>query len=99
MLADTRGRAGALLEARSAREAASVGVALSEQIEAAHLMLRGEFARHDVGPMEVVGKAADPAEIQVVGTELHLSAPDGTVLRSRLTGFRLGASTKGPDMP
>ncbi|WP_225080707.1 nucleotide exchange factor GrpE [Streptomyces sp. CoT10] len=96
LLADTRRRAGALHEARSAREATSAAVALSEQIDAAHLMLRGEFVRHDVSPMDVVGRAVDPAEMRVVGTEAHPSAPDGTVLRERLTGFRLGASTLRP---
>lgn len=96
LLADTRRRVGALHEARSAREATSAAVALSEQIDAAHLMLRGEFARHDVSPMDVVGRAADPAEMRVVGTEAHPSAPDGTVLRERVTGFRLGPSTLRP---
>lgn len=96
LLADTRRRAGALHEARSAREAASAAIALSEQIDAAHLMLRGEFARHDVSQMHVVGRAADPAEMRVVGTEAHPSALDGTVLRERLTGFRLGTSTLRP---
>lgn len=66
LLADTRHRAGALHEARSARETTSAAVALSEQVEAAHLMLRGEFARHDVSPMKVVGRAADPAEMRAV---------------------------------
>ncbi|WP_030674099.1 nucleotide exchange factor GrpE [Streptomyces cellulosae] len=96
LLSDTRRRAGALHEARSAREATSAAVALSEQIEAAHLMLRGELARHDVRPMEAVGRAADPAEMRVVGTEGHPSAPGGTVLRERLTGFRLGAAMLRP---
>ncbi|MDX2599625.1 nucleotide exchange factor GrpE [Streptomyces caniscabiei] len=93
LLADTRRRTGALYEARSAREATSAAVALSEQIDAAHLMLRGEFARHDVRPMDAVGRAVDPAEMRVVGTQAHPSAPAGTVLRERVTGFRLGAST------
>ncbi|MFC5959049.1 nucleotide exchange factor GrpE [Streptomyces pratens] len=96
LLADTRRRTGALHEARSAREATAAAVALSEQIDAAHLMLRSEFARHDVRPMEVVGRAADPAEMHVVGTQAHPSAPDGTVLRERVTGFRLGPSTLRP---
>ncbi|MFF3495243.1 nucleotide exchange factor GrpE [Streptomyces sp. NPDC002795] len=96
LLADTRRRAGVLHEARSALEATSAAIALSEQIEAAHLMLRGEFARHDVRPMEVVGRAVDPAEMYVVGTEGRLSVPDGTVLRERLAGFRLGTSILRP---
>ncbi|WP_175647629.1 nucleotide exchange factor GrpE [Streptomyces cyaneochromogenes] len=96
LLADTRRRTGALYEARSAREATSAAVALSEQIDAAHLMLRGEFARHDVRPMDAVGRAVDPAEMRVVGREAHPSAPDGTVLRERVTGFRLGASILRP---
>ncbi|MFE3383318.1 hypothetical protein, partial [Streptomyces anulatus] len=50
LLADTRRRAGALHTARSARETASAALALGEQVEAAHLMLRGEFARNDVSP-------------------------------------------------
>ncbi|WP_330460415.1 nucleotide exchange factor GrpE [Streptomyces sp. NBC_00820] len=96
LLADTRRRAGAVHEARSAREATSAAVALSEQIDAAHLMLRGEFARHDVSPMEVVGRAADPAEMRVVGTEPHPTCPEGTVLREKVTGFRLGTATLRP---
>ncbi|MFD1832547.1 nucleotide exchange factor GrpE [Streptomyces desertarenae] len=96
LLADTRRRAGALHEVRSAREATSAAVALSEQIEAAHLMLRGEFARYDVSPMDAVGKAVDPADMRVVGTQAHPSAPDGTVLREKVTGFRLGTSTLRP---
>ncbi|MET9254875.1 nucleotide exchange factor GrpE [Streptomyces sp. NPDC003717] len=96
LLADTRLRAGALHQARSARETASAAVALGEQIEAAHTMLRGELARHDVGPMEVTGRAVDPAVMRVVGTEAHPSAPDGTVLREKATGFRRGAATLRP---
>ncbi|MGA5215564.1 nucleotide exchange factor GrpE [Streptomyces cinereoruber] len=92
VLADTRRRAGALHEARSARETASAALALGEQIEAAHLMLRAEFARHDVDPMGAVGKAADPTEMRVVGTEPHPSLPDGTVLREKVTGFRRGSA-------
>ncbi|MFJ6408531.1 nucleotide exchange factor GrpE [Streptomyces hydrogenans] len=93
LLADTRRRAGALHAARTAREATSAAVALSEQIEAAHLMLRGEFTRHDVSPMDTVGRAVDLVEMRVVGTESHPTWPDATVLRERVTGFRLGAST------
>ncbi|WP_327343126.1 nucleotide exchange factor GrpE [Streptomyces europaeiscabiei] len=93
LLADTRRRAGALHETLSAREASSAAVALSEQVEAAHLMLRGELARYDVGPMEGVGRPVDTAGMRVVGTEPHPTAPHGTVLRETVTGFRLGAST------
>ncbi|WP_327738013.1 nucleotide exchange factor GrpE [Streptomyces nojiriensis] len=96
LLADTRRRTGALHEAQSAREMASATIALSEQVDAAHLMLRGEFARHDVSPMDVVGKAVDPGEMRITGTEPHPTCPDGTVLRERLTGFRLGSSTLRP---
>ncbi|WP_225799142.1 nucleotide exchange factor GrpE [Streptomyces sp. NK15101] len=96
VLADTRRRAGALHEARSARETASAALALSAQIDAAHLMLRVEFERHDVSPMDVVGKAVDPAEMRVVGTEPHPSLPGGTVLREKATGFRLGSTTLRP---
>lgn len=96
LLGDTRRRVGALHEARSARERASAAIALSEQIEAAHRMLRSELKRHDVGPMDVVGRAADPAEMRVVGTEPHPTWPDGTVLREKLTGFRIGTATLRP---
>ncbi|WP_327352277.1 nucleotide exchange factor GrpE [Streptomyces sp. NBC_01304] len=96
LLADTRSRAGALHDLRSARETSAIAVALGEQIEAAHLMLRGEFARHDVRPMEVVGRAADPAEMRVIATEPHPSLLEGTVLRETSTGFRLGSSTLRP---
>ncbi|MEU2073425.1 nucleotide exchange factor GrpE [Streptomyces sp. NPDC013489] len=92
VLADTRRRAGVLHEARSARETASAAVALGEQIHAAHLMLRAEFERHDVSPMEVVGRAVDPAEMRVVDTEPHPSLPGGTVLRETVTGFRRGSA-------
>ncbi|MER7733067.1 nucleotide exchange factor GrpE [Streptomyces erythrochromogenes] len=91
-LADTRRRAGALHEARSARETASAALALYDQIEGAHLMLRAEFARHDVDPVDAVGRAADPAEMHVVGTEPHPSLPGGTVLREQVTGFRRGSA-------
>ncbi|WP_435189644.1 nucleotide exchange factor GrpE [Streptomyces sp. bgisy126] len=92
VLADTRRRAGALHEALSARETASAALALGEQVEAAHLMLRAELARHDVDPMDAVGRAADPAEMRVVGRESHPSLPGGTVLRERVTGFRRGSA-------
>ncbi|MCX5274383.1 nucleotide exchange factor GrpE [Streptomyces virginiae] len=91
-LADTRRRAGALHEARSARETASAALALCDQIEGAHLMLRAEFARHDVDPVDAVGRAADPAEMRVVGTEPHPSLPGGTVVREKVTGFRRGSA-------
>ncbi|MFJ7777809.1 nucleotide exchange factor GrpE [Streptomyces yangpuensis] len=91
-LADTRRRAGALHEARSARETASAAIALCDQIEGAHLMLRAEFARHEVHPVDAVGRAADPAEMSVVGTEPHPSLPGGTVLREKVTGFRRGTA-------
>ncbi|MFF9143851.1 nucleotide exchange factor GrpE [Streptomyces sp. NPDC014861] len=96
VLADTRLRAGVLHEARSARETASAALALGEQIGAAHQMLRVEFERHDVTPMDVVGRALDPAEMRVVGTEPHPGRPDGTVLRETVTGFRLGSATLRP---
>ncbi|MCW8382760.1 nucleotide exchange factor GrpE [Streptomyces justiciae] len=96
VLADTSRRAGALHEARSPREAVSAAIALSEQVDAAHLMLRGELARHDVSPMDVVGRVADPTEMRVVGTEPHPTWPDGTVLKERLTGFRLGGAVLRP---
>ncbi|MFI1648623.1 nucleotide exchange factor GrpE [Streptomyces avidinii] len=96
LLADTRRRVGALHEARSARETASAAAALGGQIEAAHLMLRGEFARYDVSPMKVVGRAADPAEMLVVGTHPHPTRPNGTVLREQVTGFRRGSATLRP---
>ncbi|MFJ5995453.1 nucleotide exchange factor GrpE [Streptomyces sp. NPDC092370] len=92
LLGDTRRRTGALHVARSAREATSAAVALSEQIDAAQRMLRGELARLDVTAMDVVGRAVDPAEMHVVGTEGHPSLPEGTVLKEQETGFRLGAS-------
>ncbi|MFD6967788.1 nucleotide exchange factor GrpE [Streptomyces sp. NPDC059949] len=92
LLADTRRRAGALHEARSARETASAALALCDQIEGAHLMLRAEFARHEVDPVDAVGRAADPAEMRVVGTEPHPSLPGGTVLREKVTGFRRGSA-------
>ncbi|MEV7385930.1 nucleotide exchange factor GrpE [Streptomyces sp. NPDC091215] len=93
LLADTRRRAGALHEVGSARAAVSAAVAVGEQIDAAQVMLRGEFARHDVRPMDVVGKVVDTAEMRVVGTEGHPSVPGGTVLKERVTGFRLGTAT------
>ncbi|MGQ4373826.1 nucleotide exchange factor GrpE [Streptomyces sp. SAS_267] len=93
LLADTYHRAGALHQNLSAREATSVAVALSEQIAAAHVMLRGEFARHDVSPVEGLGRPVDTAEMRVVGTQAHPTAPHGTVLKETVTGFRLGAST------
>ncbi|MFJ6482912.1 nucleotide exchange factor GrpE [Streptomyces sp. NPDC091682] len=96
LLADTRRRVEALHEARSAREAASAAAVLGEQIDSAHVMLRSEFARYDVSPIEVLGRAADPAEMRVVGTEPHPTRPDGTVLREKVTGFRRGSVTLRP---
>lgn len=96
LLADTRRRAGALYAPRSARETASLAVALSEQIDAAQTMLRGELARCDVRPMEVVGRAADPVEMRVAGAEPHPTVPEGAVLREEATGFRLGTSVLRP---
>ncbi|MEU8602883.1 nucleotide exchange factor GrpE [Streptomyces parvulus] len=92
VLADTSRRAGALHEARSPREAVSAAIALSEQVDAAHRMLRNELADHDVIPVDVVGRVVDPAEMRVVGTEPHPTWPEGTVLREKLTGFRLGGA-------
>ncbi|MBP2585411.1 molecular chaperone GrpE [Streptomyces sp. PvR006] len=96
LLADTHRRAGVLHEARSGLETAEAALALGEQIEAAHLMLRVEFDRHGVSPMDVVGKAVDPAEMRVVGTEPHPNLRGGTVLRETATGFRRGAATLRP---
>ncbi|MFG3170375.1 nucleotide exchange factor GrpE [Streptomyces sp. NPDC048200] len=92
VLADTSRRAGALHEARSPREAVSAAIALSEQVDAAHRILRSELAQHDVVPVGVMGRAVDPAEMRVVGTEPHPTWPEGTVLREKLTGFRLGGA-------
>ncbi|MFJ8282503.1 nucleotide exchange factor GrpE [Streptomyces griseoviridis] len=92
VLADTGRRAGALHDARSPRETVSAAIALSEQVDAAHRMLRGELARHDVVPVDVLGRIVDPGEMHVVGTEPHPTWPEGTVLRERLTGFRRGGT-------
>lgn len=93
VLADTGRRAGALHEARNAREKTSAAIALSEQVEAAHRMLRGAFARYGVSPMDAVGRIVDPAGMRIVGTEPHPTWPDGTVLQEKVTGFRLGSET------
>jgi molecular chaperone GrpE (heat shock protein) len=93
LLADTHRRVDAVHAAGSAREVASAAIVLSEQLHAALLMLRGEFERHDVRAMDVVGRPADPAEMRVVGTEPHPTWPEGTVLRETVTGFRLGTAT------
>ncbi|MFI6579609.1 nucleotide exchange factor GrpE [Embleya sp. NPDC050493] len=96
LLADTRRRSGALHEARSARETTAALVAVGEQIDAAQRMLRSEIARHDVTPIQVLGRPVDPAEMEVVGTESHPGAADCTVLQEKLTGFRLGAGVLRP---
>ena len=96
VLADTLGRADAVHSARSARQTASAALALGEQVQAAHLMLRLELERHDVSPMDVVGRAVDPTEMRVVGTEPHPSHPGGTVLREKATGFRQGTAILRP---
>ncbi|MBB5937209.1 nucleotide exchange factor GrpE [Streptomyces zagrosensis] len=92
VLTDTSRRAGALHEVRSPRESVSAAIALSEQADAAHRMLRRELAQHDVIPVDVVGRVVDPAEMCVVGTEPHPTWPEGTVLGEKLTGFRLGGA-------
>ncbi|MGW3715608.1 nucleotide exchange factor GrpE [Streptomyces sp. NPDC005133] len=93
LLADTAMRAEQLGEHRTGRpdpQAVAVAIALREQVDAAHRLLRSELARCDVRPMELTGKAADPVEARVLSVEPHPTAPADTVLRETVTGFRLG---------
>ncbi|MGW9432582.1 hypothetical protein ACWHA1_32185, partial [Streptomyces decoyicus] len=45
---------------------------------------------HGVHPMDLVGKIPDPVEARATGVEPHPTAPEGTVLRETVTGFRHG---------
>lgn len=89
LLADTANRSeqfGLSLAGRTGQLAAAV----QQQTDAAHRMLRAELARHGVHPMDLVGKIPDPVEARATGVEPHPTAPEGTVLRETVTGFRHG---------
>ncbi|MDJ0465265.1 nucleotide exchange factor GrpE [Streptomyces sp. H27-C3] len=89
LLADTALRAEQLGRSGAGRTGV-LAAAVHEQTDAAHQMLRAELARCQVRPMDLVGKTADPVEAQVLTVEPHPTAPEGTVLRETVTGFRLG---------
>ncbi|MFG3255048.1 hypothetical protein [Streptomyces sp. NPDC048172] len=65
---------------------------VQQQTQGAHQMLRAELARHGVHPMELAEKIPDPVEARVTGVEPHPTAPEGTVLRETVTGFRHGTA-------
>ncbi|MFH8483957.1 hypothetical protein [Streptomyces longisporoflavus] len=90
VLADTARRSEPLGRPGAGRTGALVAAAVHEQTVAAHHMLRAELARHDVRPMDLAGKTPDPVEARVVYVEPHPTAPEGTVLREDITGFRHG---------
>ncbi|WP_405745468.1 nucleotide exchange factor GrpE [Streptomyces sp. NBC_01525] len=69
-----------------------IAAAVQQQTDAAHRMLRAELARHGVRPMDLVGKIPDPVEARATGVEPHPTAPEGTVLRETVTGFRHGTA-------
>ncbi|MFD3423230.1 nucleotide exchange factor GrpE [Streptomyces decoyicus] len=73
-----------------ARRTGQIAAAVQQQTDAAHRMLRAELARHGVHPMDLVGKIPDPVEARATGVEPHPTAPEGTVLRETVTGFRHG---------
>ncbi|WP_372344173.1 nucleotide exchange factor GrpE [Streptomyces sp. KL116D] len=89
LLVDTAIRSGHLGRSGEDRTGA-VAAAVQQQAHAAHQMLRAELARYDVHSMDLAGKAADPMEARVLGVEPHPTAPEGTVLRETVTGFRRG---------
>lgn len=89
VLADTVRRSEPLGRSGASRTGA-LAAAVHEQTVAAHHMLRAELARHDVRPMDLVGKTPDPVEARVMNVESHPTAPEGTVLRETVTGFRHG---------
>ncbi|WP_338702534.1 nucleotide exchange factor GrpE [Streptomyces sp. Q6] len=89
LLADTAARSEELGRSE-ADPTGRLAAAVQQQTDAAHRMLRAELARHDVRPMDLTGKTPDPVEARVTGVEPHPTAPEGTVLRETVTGFRHG---------
>ncbi|MER6914062.1 nucleotide exchange factor GrpE [Streptomyces sp. NPDC000594] len=89
LLADTANRSEQFDRSGGGRTG-QLAVAVRQQTEAAHRMLRAELARHGVHPMDLVGKIPDPVEARATGVEPHPTAPGGTVLRETVTGFRHG---------
>ncbi|MFI7382328.1 nucleotide exchange factor GrpE [Streptomyces sp. NPDC049813] len=96
LLADTVRRSAPLGRSGAGRTGALAASAVHEQTVAAHQMLRAELARHDVHPMDLVGKIPDPVETRAMSAEPHPSAPEGTVLRETVTGFRRGTDCLRP---
>lgn len=89
LLADTAHRSEQLGRSGAGRTG-QLAAAVQQQTDAAHRMLRAELARHGVHPMDLVGKIPDPVEARATGVEPHPTAPEGTVLRETVTGFRHG---------
>ncbi|MFD6420449.1 nucleotide exchange factor GrpE [Streptomyces sp. NPDC060198] len=89
LLADTAHRSEQLGRPGAGRTG-QIAAAVQQQTDAAHRMLRAELARHGVHPMDLVGKIPDPVETRATGVEPHPTAPEGTVLRETVTGFRHG---------
>jgi molecular chaperone GrpE len=89
LLADTAHRSEQLGRSGAGRTG-QLADAVQQQTDAAHRILRAELARHGVRPMDLVGKIPDPVEARATGVEPHPTAPEGTVLRETVTGFRHG---------
>jgi molecular chaperone GrpE (heat shock protein) len=89
LLADTAHRSEQFGRSGAGRTG-QIAAAVQQQTDAAHRMLRAELARHGVHPMDLVGKVPDPVEARATGVEPHPTAPEGTVLRETVTGFRHG---------
>lgn len=63
---------------------------ITEQIGAAHRLLRRHLLTANVAPMDLEGSKAVPSMSRVVATEPRTSIPADTVLEERVAGFYLG---------
>ena len=72
------------------RQEASALVSLTEQVSAAHRLLRRQLLAADVRPMDLVHQRAEPGVARVVGTRPTSRHPADLVLEERVPGFYLG---------
>lgn len=70
--------------------AAAPLVSLTEQVSAAHRLLRRQLLTADVRPMDLVHQRAEPGIARVVGARPTSRHPADLVLEERVPGFYLG---------
>ncbi len=70
--------------------AAAPLVSLTEQVSAAHRLLRRQLLTADVRPMDLVYQRAEPGIARVVGAQPTSRHPADLVLEERVPGFYLG---------